>query len=534
MFNKSPRYLLTVTFGLLAGCNDGSDSNNSSQIVVPPTVSALELMLETLGGEDTLNNLLQIQYKAEGQSFEFQEQPEPVEELVNSFDYSLQATLDGVSLRKQWHIDFDYAFDMTYDFTEVIVGDQGVVADGINSFGAYAFGAFGAQADPMNSAKLAARQKTWFMSSPLAIVKNILENDDGDSTLVADFRGLSVTLTLDEQSNLPLSAQTLEFDPLYGDVVYEVEFHDWEAVGDSQYPHRLVHRLDGKLIREETLEEIEFVEIDEANFDFGEIEPNVVDSDKASNGFLSSQFYLRGLMIGFPFDALDENAIVSEFIDSEEKVLRITGTDHYTYAFLIEDQVHIYDAAINNERQRAILAEIALRFPDKPIASVILSHNHFDHAGGFRGALANGGDLIVGEGSVSFYQDLLARPHVLKENPLAQPESVTIQSVGDKLVLGQGNETLEVYAISEGHAQNKDMLVLYRPADKTLFFADLYNSGFVMLQGFFDNLAPTIKVRAQQLVEFVDTNQLDVQTIAPTHGDVWNDSNYDSVINAAF
>ena len=49
-----------------------------------------------------------------------------------------------------------------------------VELDGPNTFASYAFGNFGVPAEPMTSEKVAARQKTWFMSSPLAIVNKMI------------------------------------------------------------------------------------------------------------------------------------------------------------------------------------------------------------------------------------------------------------------------------------------------------------------------------------------------------------------------
>ena len=135
------------------------------------------------------------------------------------------------------------------------------------------------------------------------------------------------------------------------------------------------------------------------------------------------------------------------------------------------------------------------------IGGVILSHNHFDHAGGFRGALASGGDLIIGASSTGLYQELLERPYTLQDNPLMKRDGdVVLRPVDGKLVLGQGNEILEIYTVKQGHALEDDMLILYRPVDKALFVADLYNGGFENL-GFLPSIVPTTVNRAQMLVD---------------------------------
>ncbi|WP_281560620.1 MBL fold metallo-hydrolase [Thalassomonas sp. RHCl1] len=533
-----------VCTSLLAGC-DGSDNNNTTNGVTD-TTTPYESMLTALGGEQAITSAAQLSFNVAGTAYEFQEQPEPVANLMARFSYDVVAALDGSQLRQEWQIDAVGVIEVEMSFTEVIDGSQGVVIGGPNSFSAYALGPFGVPTEPMNSAKLATRQKTWFMSSPLAIAGAIIEQkNDGanvidneasraNNTLIAEFRGQEVSLLLDEETHLPKSAQTLEFDPLLGDVVYQVEYANWQPSGSSFYPMNITHTLDGNLIREETLSGVQMAELTADNFDFTDITPSTRDTEAEHSGYISSQFYLRGMMMGFPFDGIDETQVHSNFIDSENKVLRVMGTGHYSYAFLIDDRVYIFDASLNNARQQVVLTEVQAQFPGKEIAGVILSHNHYDHSGGWRGALAQGGDLLVGAGSEEFYQQLLTKPHTLQPNPLAQREAVQVIPVDGKLILGEGTETLEIYSVAqEGHAEEDDMLILYRPDDKTLIYADLYSSGANMLQTLYPEVASTYKKRAQLLIDFVELHNLDVVTIAPTHAIDNNDTSYDSVKAAA-
>ena len=531
---------LSATLGLLTGCNDDDDDND----IVTSNPPNFQQFIKALGGEDTVLAREQINYSVVGTAYEFQEQPEPVEEQVASYSINLNATMDGNKLRQEWNLDIDYAFNFDLNFTEVMMDGEGAVLPSedvnnpdFNSFGAAFFGGFGVPNDPMNVAKQAGRVKTWFMSSPLAIAQQMLIQGD-DNDLVTEFNGHQVTLILDEQTNLPVSAETLELDPLYGDVIYKVEYLDWQLVDGAMYPHRRRHHIDGNLIREETLSNISFGDTGTDPFDFAGETPVAIDAIEdetaLAKGYLSSQFYRRAQTIGFPFDNTDESLTdrgmdVTGFIDNDQKVLRVMGTDHYNYAFNIGGSVYIYDASFNNERQQAVLAEIQNRFPNLPIGGVIMSHNHFDHAGGFRGALSQGGNLIVGDGSQTLYEDLLTRPHTLQDNPLEQRDEIAmVIPVNGELILGEGDDTLHIFSLPAGHAEAEDMLVLYRPVDQTLYFADLYNAGFAGLLGA-PNLAPTLQDRAQQLVDFVENKGLAVTTIAPTHGSVLFDSLYTSV-----
>lgn len=97
---------------------------------------------------------------------------------------------------------------------------------------------------------------------------------------------------------------------------------------------------------------------------------------------------------------------------------------------------------------------------------------------------------------------------------------------------GEGNESLEIYTVAQGHASEGDMFILYRPQDKTLFFADLYNGEFEGL-GFLPELVPIIKKRAQLLLDFVEQHSLDVINIAPLHCDVEFSTKFENVEVAA-
>lgn len=109
-------YSLLVTSALVVGCSDGDDNNNS-------TISNTELfqqVLATVGGKDALTQAATISYQSSGESFEFQENPEPVGGKVNDARYSLVYSLDGVRSRQQWQLDAEYAYEAHPDFVETI------------------------------------------------------------------------------------------------------------------------------------------------------------------------------------------------------------------------------------------------------------------------------------------------------------------------------------------------------------------------------------------------------------------------------
>ena len=216
-------------------------------------------------------------------------------------------------------------------------------------------------------------------------------------------------------------------------------------------------------------------------------------------------------------------------LSNDEHVLVITGGTYHSYAFKTNDTIIIYDTPQDSERSLAMLNIIHETFPGLPIEFVLLSHNHFDHRGGFRGALSEGADLIVGESAVDFVNDLLTRSVTINENPLNSALSVI--GIDTSLTFGSGSEELITYVVNSVHSEDDDMLFFYKPSTKTLFFPDLYNSGFTFVQKITQgsDTALLIKQRAQSLVDIVNQLGLDVVSIAPTHG-----GKYPSKINLTF
>jgi len=189
---------------------------------------------------------------------------------------------------------------------------------------------------------------------------------------------------------------------------------------------------------------------------------------------------------------------------------------------------------LNSARRSAtVLNKIRSDFSTAPINYVVNSHNHFDHAGGTRGNLAEGGDLIVGAGSESFIEAVLQRPSTVIPNPI-EGKNINVIGVKDKMTIGSGEEQIELYTIPTHHAEHEDYIVLYKPFTKTIYFNDLVNPGFVFV---FEEFPPGDQERiidlAKDVIDFVDVKGLDVQTYHCTHGFTTQDFDFQTVRDLA-
>ena len=538
--------ILAIT---LFACNDDDQVNTSVN-----NEALFKQAIAIIGGDDLINQSTTISYQSKGISYEFQEDPEPVAGKVADFSYNLIYNLNGSQSKQSWSIQTEYAYESDLNFVETIDVNKGK-SEGITGFFSENFGGFGVQGDPMFSTKLAARQKTLFMSSPIAIFKLLMQNttlEGGDygvinttfnsSTLGFGNSTPDIKLVIDPNTKIPLKATVLENDPLLGDVIYEVVYDKWSIVDGLNLPHKLTHILDGNTIRVETLENIQInPNINEGELTVTNSEAWPYDANQAFYGHLSSQFHFRTLMQTFPIDFPVEYvnqtsplALPSELVANDDNVYRVSGDyqSHYTYAFNIGDGLVLYDSPANNRRSNAVLNKIRSDFSSLPITHVVHSHNHFDHTGGVRGNLAEGGNLVVGSGSKTFMEEVLQREHTVLPNPLNT--NVNVIGLENEMTLGTGDNQIVLYTIPTEHAEDDDYIVIYKPSTSTLYFNDLYNPGFMFV---FNGLSTSNQERlirlARDVVNFVDDNNLTVNTYHCSHGFTTSDFDFQLVRDLA-
>jgi hypothetical protein len=549
LINNSASKILTLfillTFFLIAGCEDDDG------VVVEQNNSVLfSEMLDVLGGEQAVSNAKTLQVQVVGEAFEFQENPEPVEGKVADYTYALLYNLDGTQARQSWDIDAEYAYATQFAFVETIDGTKGKSEGPTGTFSAR-FGGFGVAGDPMFSTKIGARKKTLMMSSPIAMAKMMLENDIAGSmygTINTNYHTSAlgfgedtpdIELIINTETKLPVSAQVLENDPLFGDVVYEVKYSNWTTVNGLQLPQTIEHVLNGFTIRKESLSNLEIdPSFDPTELTVAETEAWTYDANQAKFGHLSSQFHYRTLLqtfaMDFPFEFVDQTsplALPSELVMNDDQAYRISGDfqSHYTYAFKVDDGLLLYDSPANDRRSEVVRAKIRSDFSTAPIKYVVHSHNHFDHTGGLRGNLAEGGELVVGAGSAAFIETVLKRPSTVLPNPI-EGNTVNVIGVEDSLVIGTGDQQIILYTVPTEHAEEEDFVIIYKPFTKTIYLNDLVNPGFVFVYDGFNQVDQARIVQlAKDLVDFVDAQNLDVTTYHATHGFTTQDFDFATV-----
>ena len=147
--------------------------------------------------------------------------------------------------------------------------------------------------------------------------------------------------------------------------------------------------------------------------------------------------------------------------------------------------------------------------PAKPLRYLVNTHHHFDHSGGVRAAVAEGLTVITHEINRAFYESMVARPHTVMADHLAQKSAPLMMETvtGDeKFELRDGNRVMEIHRL-KNDTHNNGSLVVYLPAERLLIEADVYSP-------------PRGGPTAANLLEQIKAMGLRVNRIAPIHGQV--------------
>jgi len=209
-------------------------------------------------------------------------------------------------------------------------------------------------------------------------------------------------------------------------------------------------------------------------------------------------------------------------VDSKEMgkgVYYLTGGTHHSLAIEMKDYIVIEDLPNNVARASAVLAKAKELIPNKPVRYVVTSHHHWDHLGGIRMAMNEGATIVTHQSNKAFLQRVDKTPHTINPDPLSKSnKGVKIQTVGDKGVLNDGERTIELHLL-KGYEHTGDMLVLYLPKEKLLAEPDAFTpppqAGTPLVR--------TAIPYAKALYDNIQRLKLDVQVIAPLHGNRTSD-----------
>jgi glyoxylase-like metal-dependent hydrolase (beta-lactamase superfamily II) len=329
------------------------------------------------------------------------------------------------------------------------------------------------------------RVLTLWTLTPQGVIKAAMANNATVTARTIAFKigDTKVTATLGP-TNLITSVRTVGDAAVLGDTVTETTFANYEESRGVKFPMHIVQKQGGFPILDLTVTGVRpqsNVRIDV---------PSAVQSATA------------------PAPA----AVRVDTQKVADGVYYLTGGSHHSVAVEFKDYVVLVEAPQTDERAVAVFDAVKKAIPGKPIKYVVNSHNHFDHLGGIRAAMAEGYTIVTHASNKLYYERIAAMPHTVSPDRLAKsPKKPVIETVADKRVFTDDTNTLELYRLSTDH--NDAMLVAYLPKAKILVEADLWNPPAA-------NAAPALAVNPVnvELVDGIKKLNLDVQQIAGLHG----------------
>lgn len=466
--------------------DDGDDGDDGLDAGVDPALPTLDKALAGIGGQAVLQAMNGFTYTSSGSralDVEGHEPGEPAAE-ISTFDLVVTHDLAVEGIRYDWDRDLLFFGGAPMAYSEIVVGQVGVV-DGSDNF-------FGFPTGDMPSTRWASVTKQHLLLNPHLILSQVLAGTlsateagfglhDGvmHEVLEVDDGFAPMDLYVSPSTGRIAKISTVENHHLKRDVPLEVHYANWTAWGPGEplFPADVFVTLDGELFHSETRTALEVNPVVAAGtFDFpvGSA-PAFVQAD-ADFGYASHQFWQSFAALGLPFDFVQTFVLPTEISPG---VWFLSGGSHNSLAIEQDTRVVIVEAPLYPERADAILAWAATQFPAKPVTHVFATHHHLDHAAGLRSFVAAGARVVISEHSETFLADVFRAPSTVWPDALAgSPVAADIVTVpdGGSFTIGDGTNPVTAWHMPNSHAI--DMLVVHAEGSDHLFNSDVWNPGY--------------------------------------------------------
>ncbi|HTI67403.1 MAG TPA: MBL fold metallo-hydrolase [Caulobacteraceae bacterium] len=309
-------------------------------------------------------------------------------------------------------------------------------------------------------------QQLEIWTTPWGFLKGAAQNDATVATQVAGGRRTQVVTWMTPQKspsgrpyrvvgyigpgNLVERVDTWVENPIFGDLRVERLYSGYRDAGGVMFPTSIVERRDGQTSFEAQI--------------FGIVAnpPDIAQLTAAPQGVAP-----QGPPPAYQGPTSQKLA---------DGVWRINGA-YNALAVEFADYILLFEPAPNNEaRAQAVIAETKRVIPGKPIRYGVISHHHFDHAGGLSAVVAEGITIVTPAVNKAFLDRALSAPRTLAPDAIARSgkRPVVEGFVGDKRVFQDATRTFEVHVV-KGLPHADGMVMGWLPKEKILISADLFN-----------------------------------------------------------
>ena len=304
--------------------------------------------------------------------------------------------------------------------------------------------------------------------------------------IFAAANGVLMNLFFDAKTNLLSKYEQMVTDPVDGDVVQEVIYPGYRAVGKIMVPTGRRTRRGGDLIEDIKYTEVRF-------------------NTKPADAAFARPEGFEDLTGSAPPPARETK--LADGVYLFESAANSLVVEFDTYVLVVEPYA-------GGRGPKPTIDKAREMFPTKPVKYVVVTHYHDDHSGGLRSYVANDVAIVTTPANQKFFERMAASTFTMPpDDQTRAPRPARFELVRDKRrTFTEGRQTVEVIDIGPSpHAE--EMLVVYLPKEKLIFQGDLVNLPFTGKY-----MPTTVNDTTLQFFDAVNKLGLEVERVAAVHG----------------
>jgi glyoxylase-like metal-dependent hydrolase (beta-lactamase superfamily II) len=468
------RYTFMISAALLMAFGQAQPASAQSP------ADLVKQSVEALGGADALRGLKSLVFKGDakhwepGQSQSINGDARFLGDSAFTVTVDFASNKDGPMVRYDWDRDMKYPAVERLKYSEIRYPTFGAVIDDKG------------QATPMSGIRAAANLREGNRGSPMLLLRAmdapqnvaaIADQKLGNQTLPAvQFTAgpNKFIIIFDRTTKLPAAVRTLDVDHIFGDSNYDMILSDWKQVGNLKFAHTRSYKLNDIEVQRITIKEVTpNAPVQAASFTPAEQVKAQAKAPATDN--VPFQWVIRRIFLA---RFTDSDAVYFapggsfKLVELAPNVQHVQGGGANHLIVNMKDGIVVVDAPVNEGQSVEAIKLAKAKYPGKPIKSLVLTHHHMDHTGGFRTFVAEGANVIVPAPTKAYFEQAAKAPHTLDNDAQQKAQKpVNVQEVKDVLSLKDDTVEVNLYNIANPHVDG--MLLVHVVKENVVFVTDL-------------------------------------------------------------